>query len=855
MFIADEAFSLVDPHAATWHCAITSLPEVQGETGVQSLITDQTEPGAVDAFTQRLVDALEDLQVKKEEAAYDSVLDSSDPAGDVDPVVEASDSGVDAFVPVIDVSDDHKDKLSHTGGDTVANKFMRLSSVDTVTSSPSATDTCVSSTTSDPLLKHRRVCKLCGQAFYMATSLMRHVSSKHRLSSLQYRKAEEKVDVDHLMKEHGKVKVQVRNRRRKSTLHNQYSGSLSLEVKTVIVQKEVEEKNNSDFSEGRYTNDNKTTRENDSLTRIIKESSDVCDIKSNPDNSCGDSDSLAKSCKSPGSYVNQSCDSSLEPACDPDTDPSSNNKPTLTNETEASPGKLPPLADGTSSHRMRTRGNRVRVDFSGRKKNLKTDSLDVVIKPGAALKTHITEEISLEESIPDKDKSPELPNGKVPVRRSRRRSVRCISEMSDCILTKASVQSKAEDKGTVNDSTNVPIKTEPVSLHSLPVEAGKSAKLNRLISVPSVSKNNESDDDWTPSSAHKSPTFSKKQCSRKSGKVELESIKQPLTRAAASPDNVINDTKKSSVNIEEVENVNNKTLPKRKRKPRVKLEEEDLSEELEQIEEEPVQKRKRQANANYQTDKKTYDCSLCQRKYLVLPSLLYHVKTDHKNHPEQAAALMKLELERQGNYTKKTSFSIICPICQETVVGRGILKHIKKWHGDHTDFEESYRACNSQINSKLYEKRKASVRHQTKMQCEYCGQQFKNSVTMRRHSTYVCRKNEQRSRIYHCSVCGWSSADGELMEMHKASHPPGQKNFTCAHCGVSYMNRAGLYMHMKTKHPEQLKTPVKKCACEICGKEFINMCHVRRHMITHSGKLYTFSQFVRGFKLHYVSNT
>lgn len=106
--------------------------------------------------------------------------------------------------------------------------------------------------------------------------------------------------------------------------------------------------------------------------------------------------------------------------------------------------------------------------------------------------------------------------------------------------------------------------------------------------------------------------------------------------------------------------------------------------------------------------------------------------------------------------------------------------------------------------------------------CVVCQNLFTNSMDLKSH----VNSNHLSSGLK-CSICGIMKHNDYLLQRHMKLHDRTER-FLC-HCGKSFASNAYLAYHEEHFH----NNAGKKYPCEVCGKPFLHMKNVLRHMITH----------------------
>jgi len=172
----------------------------------------------------------------------------------------------------------------------------------------------------------------------------------------------------------------------------------------------------------------------------------------------------------------------------------------------------------------------------------------------------------------------------------------------------------------------------------------------------------------------------------------------------------------------------------------------------------------------------TFDCDLCDRKYVHASGLNRHIQSSHK-----------------GNKKYK------CPMCPEVLKSNEALKNHLSGHENPRPF-----------------------------QCHLCGRTFSLQKHLYHHNKYHHSSTDLRKVT--CADCGMVfSCVSVLYRHHKTVHL-GIKEFQCEVCSVQLSTKHYLKEHLRTHSQDR---PIK---CEICGKTFQVKANLRQHMKTHKEK-------------------
>ncbi|XP_005106557.1 zinc finger protein 567 [Aplysia californica] len=120
--------------------------------------------------------------------------------------------------------------------------------------------------------------------------------------------------------------------------------------------------------------------------------------------------------------------------------------------------------------------------------------------------------------------------------------------------------------------------------------------------------------------------------------------------------------------------------------------------------------------------------------------------------------------------------------------------------------------------------------------CPMCREICKSSVAMAKHCRLHCFPPprepdvpEKRFEWHFCEVCPYKAKTKALLTLHvKTKHNPDRKIYVCDICKFSCLQERTYVIHKRRHEGEG------KFACDQCGKLFMSMSILKRHVITHN---------------------
>ncbi|KXJ70479.1 hypothetical protein RP20_CCG023427 [Aedes albopictus] len=141
-----------------------------------------------------------------------------------------------------------------------------------------------------------------------------------------------------------------------------------------------------------------------------------------------------------------------------------------------------------------------------------------------------------------------------------------------------------------------------------------------------------------------------------------------------------------------------------------------------------------------------------------------------------------------------------CPHCEQTFrISQGLNRHVREVH--------------------------QKVRNYS---CEVCGKRFGNGRNLKEH-----RFLHTDEKPYVCNLCGSSFKQKASLHMHRKIHDF-SRNHTCSVCSKSFLTRSKLQLH------ETIHSNVRAYKCDECGQSFQSGHNLSRHKKCHRADSETF---------------
>ena len=178
---------------------------------------------------------------------------------------------------------------------------------------------------------------------------------------------------------------------------------------------------------------------------------------------------------------------------------------------------------------------------------------------------------------------------------------------------------------------------------------------------------------------------------------------------------------------------------------------------------------------------------------------------------------------------------IKCEECGKILSSEYMRKHMVKYHNrmrkskgrPQNDKYFTCEICNKLLRTRCRKKHERihmkspikSESEEANAVCEICGQMCFNEKSLSNHMQVHSIKNLT------CKHCDHVSSSVQERERHKKTH---KFVHSCETCGVKIALKKGLLCHIRSLHQK-----VKRCVCDVCGRQFYAIYNMERHRATH----------------------
>ena len=191
-----------------------------------------------------------------------------------------------------------------------------------------------------------------------------------------------------------------------------------------------------------------------------------------------------------------------------------------------------------------------------------------------------------------------------------------------------------------------------------------------------------------------------------------------------------------------------------------------------------------------------------------------------------------------------TKVKTTCSICEAKVVQ--IDAHIKRKHS--TTTKENPLTCKfcdyQSIWRSVLDQHVNTTHLNVKWQCSICLMEFTSKHGHQLHLFSVHQVETKGLKIFHCSVCAYSTARQQDYNRHLITHEEKSKTFECSICHKKFSSNRLLQTHDRRMHNDR-----ENRRCNLCGKDFARPCDLQNHIdVIHLGIDYKCEICQKAFK-------
>ncbi|XP_058054974.1 zinc finger protein 502-like [Anopheles bellator] len=157
---------------------------------------------------------------------------------------------------------------------------------------------------------------------------------------------------------------------------------------------------------------------------------------------------------------------------------------------------------------------------------------------------------------------------------------------------------------------------------------------------------------------------------------------------------------------------------------------------------------------------------------------------------------------------------------------KNIVHHLKAEHGEKIFVCEQCDAVFQKRSQYQTHLEAHLARECSNFRCDVCGAQLENARMLRLHrKTHV-----PPSKLWSCQMCNKKYTTKNLLEVHMNSHT-GERPYKCSICAKDFSSKYVMAVHMKTHNDR-----VRSFECKLCGSSFYSRNNLSQHERTHFDK-------------------
>ena len=184
---------------------------------------------------------------------------------------------------------------------------------------------------------------------------------------------------------------------------------------------------------------------------------------------------------------------------------------------------------------------------------------------------------------------------------------------------------------------------------------------------------------------------------------------------------------------------------------------------------------------------------------------------------------------RRHHEKKLKDESVVCDICDKSVLKYHIKKHYERKHADKNDNNFKCEKCSFGTNLKKYLYSHIKQCHsemKSCFKCNTCGREFKVKKSYDKHLEYNEGKCKPRINKVDPGICPHCGEHFNLIQQHIMYKHATEKPFKCTKCDFAHALKKGLDMHMRTTHAEKSTLKI----CHICSYKTYTNQALRQHI-------------------------